>query len=418
MTQCIICREEKDSFSDEHVIPDALGGYYHIYTVCKPCNSDLGSFVDSKLVNHQFAEFQRYILGLKGKSKKLPNPFSGMHHIAENEGKKIQLRLGKDGKPTPYTVTSVSYEDVPGKFGGTKISISLDATDEKKLDDILAKISKKLKIPLAQFNNIQRNVESIERPNIQCTLSIDLSEFKIGLLKIAYEFATDTIPEYFSDESAIEISNILKTANYKAVESYVSIGNGFDHAIFDSMRNYIDLDSKKHYLALASTDQHGLQCLIHLHGMFSVGIILSREKYSSDLAVIGVNDIDGKSFRKIYPKDLLSEMYAPPELQLQYYFQTEQSLQEFLATQESDNFVFYLVDNMIPIFDKMGNQLESNLHEKMKNVESLVTSEVLAEGEIAHTFPLNEELFIKILPSQQLIQVIAVREKWRQIAKL
>lgn len=56
--RCIICREETDSFSDEHVIPDTLGGYYHIYTVCKDCNSDLGSDVDSKLVNHRFADFQ------------------------------------------------------------------------------------------------------------------------------------------------------------------------------------------------------------------------------------------------------------------------------------------------------------------------------------------------------------------------
>jgi len=64
MDTCIICRKETNDFSDEHVIPDSLGGYYHIYSVCKTCNSDLGSNVDSDLVNHKFSDFQRYLLGI------------------------------------------------------------------------------------------------------------------------------------------------------------------------------------------------------------------------------------------------------------------------------------------------------------------------------------------------------------------
>ena len=56
---CIICRENKDNLSDEHVIPDAIGGYYHIYTVCKECNSKLGQNIDSKLVKHPFTSFMR-----------------------------------------------------------------------------------------------------------------------------------------------------------------------------------------------------------------------------------------------------------------------------------------------------------------------------------------------------------------------
>lgn len=417
MNQCIICRKEKDTFSDEHVIPESLGGYYHIDTVCITCNSDLGSFVDSKLVNHQFAEFQRYILGLKGGSKKLPNPFSGNHQMAENENQKIQLRLGKDGKPTPYIVPSVSYEKLSGENGGTKISINLDATDENKLDSILAKISKKFQLPLEQFDGIDRSVQSVERPNIKCTLSIDLAEFKIGLLKIAYEFAVDTVPEYFSDKSAIEISKILKNADYGSAESYINLGDGFDHTIFDSMCDYLDLESKKHYLVLSGSDRYGLQCLIHLHGMFSIGVKLSTDDYPN-VTVFGVNDIGRKTFRKIYPEDIISEIYAPPKLLFQHYFQTEQSLQEFLALQEREDFDFYRFNDIYPIFDRMGNQLELNLYDKMKEVESLVTTEALKNGGIAHTFRLQGDVYIKILPSQKLVQIIAVREERRQIAKL
>lgn len=29
---CIICRKDEQEMSDEHVIPEAIGGYYHIYS--------------------------------------------------------------------------------------------------------------------------------------------------------------------------------------------------------------------------------------------------------------------------------------------------------------------------------------------------------------------------------------------------
>jgi len=415
---CIICREETTDFSDEHVIPEALGGYYHIYSVCRSCNSKLGSSVDSKLVNHQFADFQRYLLGLKGKSNKLPNPFSGTHHLAEDETKKVQLRLDENNKPIPYTITSVCYEKSVSEIGSTKVSILLDASDGKKLDGILHKIAKKLQVPIEQFEGIDRSIKTTQSPYIKCTLSIDLSNFKIGLLKIAYEFAVDTVDAFFSDPSAIEISGILSAAKYGSVDEYVTIGSGFDHTLFDSMKDYFDLESKKHYLVLIGSKSDGLCCLIHLHGMFSIGVQLSNLPYPDNLAVFGVNVINGRSFRKVYPDELIKELYSAPELRFQYYFSTESSLREFLELQSADGFGFFVTENGHPIFDHAGNCLNLNLHEKMKSVESLVESEALEDGGIAHTFPFQEEVFIKITPSGRLVQVIAVREELKQVSKL
>ena len=69
METCIICRKEKENkeFSDEHVIPDSLGGVYHIYNVCKECNSRLGDKIDIHLVNNIFSIIKREQLGIKGK---------------------------------------------------------------------------------------------------------------------------------------------------------------------------------------------------------------------------------------------------------------------------------------------------------------------------------------------------------------
>ncbi|MDC5690016.1 HNH endonuclease, partial [Acinetobacter baumannii] len=73
---CIICRKIKKNSerSDEHVIPDSLNGYYHIFSLCLICNRNLGSTVDSPLLEVKLTEFYRFVEGIKGKGGGLPNP--------------------------------------------------------------------------------------------------------------------------------------------------------------------------------------------------------------------------------------------------------------------------------------------------------------------------------------------------------
>ena len=54
---CIICHRDEQELSDEHVIPEAIGGYYHIYCVCKECNSKL-IFLDSNDNLYKVGEFE------------------------------------------------------------------------------------------------------------------------------------------------------------------------------------------------------------------------------------------------------------------------------------------------------------------------------------------------------------------------
>lgn len=418
MRICIICRELREKFSLEHVIPDALGGRYHIFTVCQACNSDLGSLVDSKLVNHKFVEFQRYILGLTGKGGHLPNPFSGTHSFEGDEVRRVQLRLNDDGKPTPYVLPKVEYVNDNMGDGTTSISICLDALDESKLEGILEKLSVRLELPRESLRVEARTVETVERPSIKASLEIDLTEFKIGLLKIAYEFAVDTIPQYFHDTDAVVISRILKEAEYSLVENYVKIGSGFDHGIFDALSNFLDLKSKKHYLILASSADSGLTCLIHLCGMFSVGVNLSAVHYSETPIVIGVNDLEGKSFRKIVAADLIDLVYGPSSQSFQYYFPDETAMRKFLYEQAQDGFCFLTHNAGIAVFDKSGSPLAKSFEDTLREAESLAVTEECGDGVIVTILPIQEEVFEKIMPSHQLVQIVAVREERPLISKL
>ncbi len=417
MAECIICRLEKNKFNDEHVIPDALGGYYHIKTVCTDCNSKLGTNVDSKLVNHAFSKFQRYLLNLKGKASKAPNPFAGDHELEGMEGEKVQLR-DDSGRLIPYIIPSVKYTQ---KAAGeeTLVQITLDSSDEKQIDTILAKISKKYKVPVDELKRRQnRTNHSIPSPSIQAKLAIDIKDFKIGLLKIAYEFAIDSLPDYYSDPNAIQLARVLESADYDLAAKHVNLGDGFNHEIFEAFTQLIDLQSKKHYLVITVLPGQGLVCLIHLHGMFSIGVSLSSLPYDEDTLIIGVNDIDGKSFKKFTGDEVAKSLYLPPELRFQYYFETEAAVDEFFALEQQPEFGFYSQNGDYPLFDRHGTYLHSTLFQKMNGLDGEVITTGLSGGGVAHVYPFTDEVYIKLIPSGKLVRIVAVQEEQRQVGRL
>jgi len=413
---CIICREKNDLMSDEHVIPDALGGYYHIYSICKDCNSLLGTNVDSKLTNHKFAEFQRYNLGLKGKSKKLPNPFSGTHKLKQDLDRQVQLRINEDGKPTPYVLPKVEYQN--HEDGSTTINICLDATDESKLSGIIEKISKKLHIPKTKCDFSNREPQFITRPTIQGSFSIDLKEFKIGLLKIAYEFAIDTIPAYFDDDSSIEIANTLKMSDYSAAEKYVNIGDGFNKEILSPISKIVDFEKPRHILFLTSTKKSGLICIINLNKMFSVGVTLSDKKYPEDIFTIGINDLQEKSFRKFHAKEIQERLYGQRSLRFQYFFNDPASLRFFQSIQLREDFEILTQADEIPLFNESGKSLGLTLRDAMIEVENSITEEEISFKSLFLTYTLQKNFYVKIIPTDNLIQIIAVREEYQWQGKL
>ena len=124
---CIICRNDNQDLSDEHVIPEAIGGYYHIYCVCKDCNSKLGKNVDKLLMDHWFIKAARYEKGLKGYSGKIPNPLIGEGILST--GEKVRLEQDDKGKMSIRLIPStIVVSDSEKSF-----NIRVDIKDEKTI---------------------------------------------------------------------------------------------------------------------------------------------------------------------------------------------------------------------------------------------------------------------------------------------
>lgn len=400
---CIICRKDSEDMSDEHVIPDSMGGFYHIDSVCKACNSKLGKLVDSPLVNHKLTELYRFSRELSGKRGHIPNPFSGIFFQEGNENAKFRVDVDNENNLKVKSLPIVNIKKDGDKI--ESIEVSLDSEDSHKIDGIMKKLAKRHDLPEHSIVvGDKKRVLSTE--GIKGKWQIDTLKFKIGLLKIAYEFAIDMVEGYFDDHSAIEISKILNSANYKRAEEYVKIGNGFQFEVFEPYENYLDLKSEKHYLILSNSPL-GLVCLVKLHDLFAVGVVLSSHKYL-DIAntVIGINDMTKRTFQKFTLEGVINRCLGPTHTRFGYYFDSEHDAE--LAQQEINSPSFKYEGNEcgeIPLFDESGQKYPYLLHELLQNLEPEVKYD---EGWYIQKYCLknNAKYHVKSVVSGRLYQVV------------
>ena len=231
---CIICRKDEQEMSDEHVIPEAIGGYYHIYSVCKTCNSKLGDHIDKLLLNHWFIKASRYEKGLKGYSGKIPNPLIGEGTLST--GEKVRVEQDDDGK--------MSIRLIPSKIAssdGRSFKIQVDAKDENTILQIQTKILKRNNIDPSMSQLVsERQVVNIDHPEVKMQFTIDLEEYILGLLKIAYEFARKNNKERVS---IVTKANIIKTTDGKFLNIAKKVAEEYPEITTDEW--FIDIMTAK-----------------------------------------------------------------------------------------------------------------------------------------------------------------------------
>lgn len=416
--KCIICRKETEdkNFSDEHVIPDSLGGCYHIYNVCKKCNSKLGENVDAKLVNHYFASFMRYDLGIKGKKGNIPNPFDGTHILENDNTTKVKMILDNDGIPRPYLLPKVEKIKYNDKL---EIKIQIDTDDKNKLESIIEKILKREKIDKDKYHIIIDNEPIINafKPVIKMEKAIDIKEFKIGLLKIAYEFAVDSLDKFFYDEKAIEISNFLLNPNFDEIDKYF-IGTGFEKEIVKPLEIIFDFNKKRHLLVLMNTDEMGLVCFISLYKLFNIVVKLSDKIYLDNNQIIGINDLEANFFEKIDFFKLSKRIYGNEEKRFMYYFSNPNDYLLFIFLQQTNTFQYYTINNKLPIFNNKFDIEYEDINDLIEDYLNKDKVLYLGDG-INHKslINLNKELYLKILPVNKFFQIKAVEVEQKMLKK-
>lgn len=70
------------------------------------------------------------------------------------------------------------------------------------------------------------------------------------------------------------------------------------------------------------------------------------------------------------------------------------------------------------MFSRAGDRLGYNLHQKAQQMGTAVVSESLESGGVVHTYPIDDEVYVKIMPSEKLVRIVAVREEIHQVGRL
>lgn len=285
---CIICREDNKELSDEHVIPESIGGYYHIYNVCKSCNSKLGDHVDKYLLNHWFIKASRYEKKLKGYSGNIPNPIIGKGKLST--GEKISVEQDDKGR--------ISVKFIPKSpevsENGNSYKIQVDVNDKNKIPEIITKILKRRNIDESNCQIVSKTeIVKIDHPEVKMQFLIDTKSYKIGLLKIAYEFAVDQIEEYLEDPLSKLYASILQEGNPSRIDEVILNGDAIINAKFKILESVVDNSNTNRHLLLLFNYNNKLYCLVKLFDKFCQSIKMSDKFYEMEGGgIVAINDFE------------------------------------------------------------------------------------------------------------------------------
>lgn len=259
--------------SDEHVIPKAIGGCYHVFNVCDDCNSNrFGKKVDPLLTDHPFIQLIRWQKQLKGHKGTYPHPLSkpdvgadGTHYYVKENG--------KDMEPHIFPKTEIEYND-HGLLKSVRLQIDVD--DEANADEILAKRLTREGIDLSKFTTTKTVTRVSEKPTLHYNWEMDLYDFNLDLLKMAYEFTCDSLSNYESDATAKKIADVLYSCDPKRLSEVNMANVKLDKLIDRIFGDYIDFSTDdRHYMFLVCTEGKVL-CLVWLFKSFCTGFVMSE----------------------------------------------------------------------------------------------------------------------------------------------
>nr|WP_311520729.1 HNH endonuclease [uncultured Porphyromonas sp.] len=301
---CIICHQDTEELSDEHVIPKAIGGYYHTYNVCKKCNNVLGEKVDPTLINHPISQLIRFSQKIKGYKGSYPNPFANPE--PSTDGTKYSVTEDEDGMLTPHILPIPKY--IYAEDGCLKsFHITLDIENRNNVDAFIDKILKKKGID--KSNVVKEEKIITERPTLRYHFEIPLKDFNLGILKIAYEFTCDCIPDYEFSQNGQLLSSILLDANPQRLDEISISDNNIKKKIEEIFGEYINFSlNSRHYLFLLNLEDK-LVCVVKLFNTFCVGFVMDNKRYRAFAnSYVLVNDIDKHQYEKFSIEQLCEKI--------------------------------------------------------------------------------------------------------------
>ncbi|WP_157798229.1 HNH endonuclease [Aeromonas cavernicola] len=232
---CIICLDKNpitadNPLTDEHIVPEFIGGTLTAKNVCKICNSKFGHGFEGRLSNSFIFKISKQVYNISGKSKKTTSAFSGLYDHP-SLGK---IRVNDDNR-----VITLPSIDILEDDDGLDITLKIDKQDQHKAKSILAKklqrvyAEKGKNYSDAQCSHaagkILENAEKetfVTQPTLSGSFTVNRKDTLLLHLKISYELLVYHFGHnYIYDSVASNISESLFEQELKQELSFNFIEN-------------------------------------------------------------------------------------------------------------------------------------------------------------------------------------------------
>lgn len=405
--KCIICHREGQDMSDEHVIPEAIGGYYHIYSVCKDCNSKFGHNVDKFLLNNWLTIVKRNEHKLSGKSGNVPHPL--MVEGTLEDGRKVRIEKDKEGHLYPHLIPEAPVVSNDGK----QIHFSVDSHDVRTIDHMLSAILKRKGWNLSNctMESSLQHVQ-IEKPAVHMQFSIDIKAYILSLLKIAYEFTVDRCSAYLDDPMAKLYAEILLSGNVERVDEINVLANHFLDRNFKILPQFIDNNTHRHLLMLTEIDG-SLVCVIKLFDVYGISIMMSNQSYGFDgsKSVVAINDFDMHACDICTLEDIIPKLIS--ETRREYAFDEvgKGFMDSALKKSGAGNVGFACNERgENVIFNCLGIPIDTEEQYLLRQDTTRNDNTEVIENGFVSTYPYPLGYYYLIRPADVLVRVLSIKE--------
>ena len=399
---CIICHHDNVELSDEHIIPDSMGGYIHCYNVCKDCNSMLGELVDKHLINHFFIQGSRHNHNLKGKKDAIPNPLLG--DAVLTTGEKVRVEE-VNGIITPHLLpTAPVISDDNRSF-----HIVLDKRDEKLISSIAQKMYKKMGLKYGGFKIVSEREESqLIHPIIEKRSVIDLKKYKIGILKIAYESCVQLFPNYENDSIGHLYAEILYAADLNRLDEVPFVGDGFHDPFESLLSQFLDYSNRKRHYIVFYLHGNELYCIVKLFDVFNQCLKMSDMRYLGESEmVLFVNDFGKCSYEVLTMEELLTKVSAFERR----YYKFDHAGMDYMAgfTPETPMEFYANKDGLNLVFNVDGEAMMTEDQLLLSLSEGKIVDSEIKDDSFTTTFHVPSGYYFTLAPTKHLIQLEEVK---------
>lgn len=300
---CPWCMRERE-LTDEHVIPDNLGGTITIL-ICGECNGDLNRTFEQKATCNPLFAMARLTYGIKGRRGVPRNPLAGVGET--HDGRRVML----DERMVPYLVPRISVESTDD---GTKLTLSLDSRDMDRAEEFARKeIRKEIlkKDSKTEEGDIERRInEALETVeivnntsddnNIVLKMAVDFKPILLLAMKIAYEAAYSVYGREYVERSRVG-GELRRKVLAGDCEGMVGQYN-------EPLSRVLFSDPSKHSIVVVED-----KCIVSLFGFVFLVRVSDEEQYRvpvHNAEIITIVADTGEVIRTNYSSEVLNTAIA------------------------------------------------------------------------------------------------------------